>query len=87
MLGGRGEGRGGEGGGGGGGRGDQQVQRGVAGEHRPVAERRGDGQGRAVRGGRDDARAGDLAAGSFDHYMIQPLVELYGGCMVVLKIS
>ena len=21
------------------------------------------------------------------HYMIQPLVELYGGCMVVLKVS
>jgi hypothetical protein len=21
------------------------------------------------------------------HYMVQPLVELYGGCMVVLKVS
>jgi hypothetical protein len=25
--------------------------------------------------------------GKVCHYMIQPLVELYGGCMVVLKVS
>ena len=32
----------------------------------------------------DDERVRRAAAG---HYMIQPLVELYEGCMVVLKIS
>ena len=26
------------------------------------------------------------AARTSSHYMIQPLVELYGGCMVVLKV-
>jgi hypothetical protein len=25
--------------------------------------------------------------GKVDNYLIQPLVELYGGCMVVLKVS
>ena len=35
---------------------------------------------------------GGWSAGNFwelevRHYMIQPLVELYGGCMVVLKVA
>ena len=34
------------------------------------------------------AEAGDTTpALRFDLYMIQPLVELYGGCMVVLQVS
>ena len=33
------------------------------------------------------AAAGDGAAATVRHYMIQPLVELYGGCMAVLKVS
>jgi hypothetical protein len=28
-----------------------------------------------------------VPAAGWRHYMIQPLVELYGGCMVVLKVS
>jgi hypothetical protein len=33
------------------------------------------------------ASCATLARGtSMCHYMIQPLVELYGGCMVVLKV-
>jgi hypothetical protein len=41
-------------------------------------------------GGQRARRAAELLADlcrSQCHYMIQPLVELYGGCMVVLKAS
>ena len=36
-----------------------------------------------------EVRAGDerAVAELQRHYMIQPLVELYGGCMAVLKVS
>ena len=35
----------------------------------------------------DRRRAGEQLVAHVCHYMNQPLVELYGGCMVVLKIS
>jgi hypothetical protein len=45
---------------------------------------------RRERGGRAQRRAGGARGGAGQqvrHYMNQPLVELYGGCMVVLKVS
>ena len=38
----------------------------------------------------EHARIGEVLAvrvAQVCHYMIQPLVELYGGCMVLLKVS
>ena len=34
----------------------------------------------------EEVRSAD-EIGQDGHYMIQPLVELYGGCMVALKVS
>ena len=36
---------------------------------------------------RAEAREAQRQLQEVCHYMIQPLVELYGGCMVVLKVS
>ena len=45
----------------------------------------GDGRKFGARGAR--ARRGGRAGDRQRHSMIQPLVELYGGCVVVLKVS
>jgi hypothetical protein len=47
------------------------------------------GAERAAHATEAEAARAALEARAFEisHYMTQPLVELYGGCMVVLKVS